>query len=43
MILTSATCCNALGDLGDVFIVAGDYNLDVEEGSEVNIPMLMVA
>jgi len=40
VILTSATCCNALGDLGDVFIVAGDYNLDVVEGYEVSISML---
>ena len=40
MILTSATCCNALGDLYDVFIVAAEYNLDVEEGDEIRVPML---
>jgi hypothetical protein len=32
-----------LGDLGDVFIVAGDYNLDIVEGYEVSISMLKVA
>ena len=29
-----------MGDLGDVFIVAAEYNLDVEEGDEISVPML---
>ena len=40
VILTSATCCNALGDIGDVFVVAAEYNLDVLEGDEISVPML---
>ena len=38
--LTSATCCNALGDLDEVLIVTADYNLNVVEGDEISIPML---
>ena len=29
-----------MGDLGDVFIVAGDYNLNVDEEDEISVPML---